>query len=115
MEARLSDWHQQFLSELAAVKQSLDGIMTGLLPGPPLSQHAGRVVLLTGLLRRIEHTSDHLAAMAGYLPVVPLATDSAAAYEALHMDLQQQINTINMQVRADCVSDDEILAGCKIA
>lgn len=98
VETRVSDWHQLFMGELAAVKQSFEAIKAELPPGPPLPQHAGRVVLLSGLLRRIEHTSDHLAAMAGYLPGVPLAADSATAYEALHMGLQQHINTLNMQV-----------------
>ena len=75
-----------------------EGVKDELPPqGAPLPVHAGRVLLLRGLLRRIERTWDHLSTMAGYLPAVPRAAESGAAYEALHMGLQEYTNTLNMQ------------------
>ena len=101
MEGRLSDWHQQLLEELAAVKRLFEGVKAELPPqGAPLPAHAGQVLLLRGLLRRIQRTWDHLSGMGGYLPAVPRAAESATAYEALHMGLQQYINTLNMQASA---------------
>ena len=95
----MTNWHQAFLRELSAVKAAFEGIKAELPPGgPPLAPHALRVLLLRGLLRRIERCWDQLAGMGGAMPTVPKAAESVAAYEALHMGLQQHINALNMGV-----------------
>ncbi|KAL4458111.1 hypothetical protein ABPG75_012976 [Micractinium tetrahymenae] len=105
VEARMSEWHGQFVDELAAVKRAFEGIKAELPLRMALPQHAGRVAVLRGLLRRIERTWDHLAGMAGHLPAVPRAAESAAAYEALHMGLQQSVSTLNNQWYASVPGD----------
>ncbi len=94
----MSDWHGQFLAELAAVKRAFESIKAELPAHTALPQHAGRVAMMRGLLRRIGRTWDHLAGMAGHVPVVPKAAESTAAYEALHAGLQQTIGSLNNQV-----------------
>lgn len=94
----MSDWHGQFLAELAAVKRAFERIKAEPQLCTTLPLHVGRVTLLRGLLRRIERTWDHLASMTGHVPEVPQAVESAAAYEALHTGLQQLITTLNNQV-----------------
>lgn len=100
VEARTSDWHSRFLDELGAVKRAFEGIKAEPPLCAALPQHAGRVAMLRGLLRRLERTWDHLTGMAGHVPAVPRAAESAATYEALRMGLQQCISTLNSQVRS---------------
>lgn len=94
----MTDWHAQWLAELGAAKAAFEGVKATLPPGPPLPPHAGRVVVIRGLLRAIERTAEHLAALGPCLPAVPRAAESAAAYEALHAGMQQYANTLNLQV-----------------
>lgn len=97
----MADWHAQWLGELAAVKAAFEGLKAALPPGPPLPPHAGRVALLRGMLRAIERTADCLANVTGYVPVVPRAAESGAAYEALHTGMSQYANNLNLQVGLD--------------
>lgn len=100
VETRTGDWHQLWLGELGAVKAAFEGAKGALPPGgPPLPPHAGRVVLIRGLLAHVERTAGHLASMGAAVPAVPKAAESAAAYDALHSGLGQYANALNMQVR----------------
>lgn len=99
VEARLEAWHAEFLAELAAAKRAFESIKAELPPGSALPPHAGRVALLQGLLRRVQRPWEHLLAMAGgSLPAVAKAAESAAAYGALGMGLQQAISHLHAQV-----------------
>lgn len=96
----MADWHQLWLGELAAVKAAFEGAKASLPPGgPPLPPHAGRVVLIRGLLASVERVAGHLAGMGAAVPAVPKAAESAAAYEALHAGLGQCASALNMQAR----------------
>lgn len=99
VEAQTALWHQAFLGELADAKRAFEGLKAELPPGAALPPYSGRILMLRGLLHSVERTWDHLQALAGggCLPAVPKAAESAAAYEALHMGMQQYANTLHME------------------
>lgn len=104
VEAQTALWHSAFLSELAAAKRTFEGLKAELPAGPALPPHSGRMLVLRGLIRSVERVWDHLQALAGggCLPAVPTAAESTAAYEALHMGMQQYANTLHMEASRGC-------------
>ncbi len=92
-------WHQEFLGQLAATKRAFEGLKADLPAGAALPPYSGRMLVLRGMLQSIERSWDHLQALAGggCLPAVPKAAESAAAYDALHMGMQQYANTLHME------------------
>ena len=101
VETQLSLWHQAFLGELAAAKRAFEGLKAELPAGAALPPCSGRMLVVRGLLCSIERSWDHLQALAGggCLPAVPKASEAAAAYEALHMGMQQYANALHVDVR----------------
>lgn len=96
----MSLWHQAFLGELAAAKRAFEGVKTELPAGAALPPCSGRVLVARGLLRSIQRGWDHLQALGGggCLPAVPKAAESAAAYEALAMGMQQYAAALHVDV-----------------